>query len=279
LPEAWDPLFVLLRLPMALAYVLFLPGYCLTIALFPCQDDIGGHERLALSLGLSATWVPFLAYLVDKLPWGLQLWPIALGQLFAIILFAGFAIWRRSRVSVDRAYVPRRWQLIPWWSSLSEAQKRISLIALMIVSLTLLSGVWIWLVPGPADEITEFYILGEGGLAESYPREAKVGEPVSVTMGLANRERKSLTYFLQIWVVDPLSSRSQMIREAGPFAVDANQSLEEPIQWIMPWTGKDQIVYFNLYGGADPGTRQMAGTSFETPEPYRQLRLWLDVKP
>ncbi|MGD8585551.1 MAG: DUF1616 domain-containing protein, partial [Chloroflexota bacterium] len=98
LPQPLDPLLVLLRLPVALVYVLFMPGYCLTVGLFPRQGDISGSERLALSLGLSAAWVPFLAYFLDKLPWGLHLWPIALGQLFVIVMFAGFGTWRRARV-------------------------------------------------------------------------------------------------------------------------------------------------------------------------------------
>ncbi|MCB0238602.1 MAG: DUF1616 domain-containing protein, partial [Anaerolineae bacterium] len=87
-----------LRLALGLAYVLFVPGYCLTAALFPREDDIDGIERLGLSLGLSVAWVPVLALILDRLPWGLRLWPIVVGELLSMAIFAAIALWRRSRL-------------------------------------------------------------------------------------------------------------------------------------------------------------------------------------
>src|SRR3954447_12630130 len=42
-----------LRLLLGLAYVLYIPGYCLAAALFPGADDLDQFERIALSFGLS----------------------------------------------------------------------------------------------------------------------------------------------------------------------------------------------------------------------------------
>lgn len=95
-----------LRLVLGLAYVLFVPGYCLTAALFPRADDIDGIERIGLSLGLSVAWISVLALILDWLPWGLRLWPIVLGELASIAIFAGIALWRRSRLPAAEAYAP-----------------------------------------------------------------------------------------------------------------------------------------------------------------------------
>jgi uncharacterized membrane protein len=113
--------------------------------------------------------------------------------------------------------------------------------------------------------LTEFYILGPDGLAENYPREAAVGQPLSLTFGIANQERGRQSYWLEVWAVDPWSDRQELVNRAGPFQLDAGDTLEQPIGWAMPWAGDDQQVIFYLM-------------NYDEPEaPYRQLHLWLDV--
>jgi uncharacterized membrane protein len=80
LPAGLRGLLQIVRLPLGLVYILYVPGYCLTAALFPAQEDLDGIERVGLSLGLSVAWVPVLALILDWLPWGLRLWPILLGR-------------------------------------------------------------------------------------------------------------------------------------------------------------------------------------------------------
>ena len=53
---------------------------------------------------------------------------------------------------------------------------------------------------------------------------------------------------------------------AGPFGLDRGESIEQPIEWEMPWAEDNQQVEFYLFAGGQ-----------ETEEPYRLLRLWLDV--
>jgi uncharacterized membrane protein len=114
--------------------------------------------------------------------------------------------------------------------------------------------------------MTEFYILGKEGLAEDYPREATVGEELSVTMGVSNLERQSKTYNVEVWAVDPWEDRRELVATAGPFTLDREASVEQAVTWAMPWEGDDQIVEFYLYT-----------TDQEERDPYRALRLWLNV--
>lgn len=255
------------RLPLGLAYVLYVPGYCLTAALFPAQDDLDGIERTGLSLGLSVAWVPVLALLLDWLPWGLRLWPILLGELLSILLFSGVALWRRSRLPASAAHAPTLgWRPRPWWGSLSLYEQRIYKLCAAALLLAGLAAAWVFLVPSPAEFMTEFYILGEEGLAESYPRQAAPGETLSVTLGLSNREREPFTYRVEIWAVDPWTEQRQQVGEAGPVTLAPEENYQQPFEWAMPWSGQDQIVEFYLFTSEQTDT-----------EPYRQLRLWLDV--
>ena len=48
------------RIPLGLVMVLFVPGYSLIAALFPRKNDLDGIERVALSFGLSIAVVPLI---------------------------------------------------------------------------------------------------------------------------------------------------------------------------------------------------------------------------
>src|SRR6266540_5921580 len=68
------------RLGLGLVYVLFVPGYCLSVAVWPAEAELDPLERVGLSLGLSIAMIPILALGLDRLGWGLRLWPIALAE-------------------------------------------------------------------------------------------------------------------------------------------------------------------------------------------------------
>lgn len=58
------------------------------------EDTIDGVERLALSVGLSVAIVPFLGILLDRTPFGIQLWSVA-GSLLVLTSF--FLVYARKR--------------------------------------------------------------------------------------------------------------------------------------------------------------------------------------
>ena len=105
------------RLLLGLAYVLFVPGYALQAALFPRAGDLDGPERLALSFGLSVAVVPLLALVLDRLPWGIRLWPIVAGEGLIIALWAAVAVFRRRRLAEDeRPVLVLHVDARGWWA-------------------------------------------------------------------------------------------------------------------------------------------------------------------
>ena len=256
----------IVRLPLAFAYILLIPGYCLTAALFPGHDDLNGLERTGLSLGLGIAWVSILALILDRLPWGLYLWPIFFGEMASILLFSGIAIWRRARLPGGQVQTLPRGNPFPWWHAAPAQERRIYQICAAVLLIAALALAWVFLVPSADEFMTEFYILGAGDLAEDYPREAGIDQALSVTVGIANRERDEQSYRIEVWTIDPWTERRQLVQELERIVLEKGESRERPIEWRMPWVGDDQQVEFYLFAGGE-----------EAIEPCRLLRLWLDV--
>jgi len=112
--------------------------------------------------------------------------------------------------------------------------------------------------PTRGASLTEFYILGPEGLAESYPREVFAGQTVTVTMGIANHEGVPAEY--RVEVVDATGP----IGGAGPIGLAAEETDERTLRFAPGETGDDVKIEFWLY--RDDGA-----------EPYRSLRLWIHV--
>ncbi|MBM4429938.1 MAG: DUF1616 domain-containing protein [Chloroflexi bacterium] len=250
----------MLRLLLGLLYVLYVPGYTLQAALFPRADDLDGPERLALSFGLSVAVVPPMALLLDALPWGIRLWPIVVCEALFMLACAALALFRRQRLPPEERFVltvefdPRA-----WWAELDRTQRRLFALLGLALCLFAIGAIAIIVTPKPGERLTEFYILGPEGLAENYPREATVGQPITVTMGIANREGVSAQYRVEAW------SEGDLLQRAGPFDLPNGETKEWPFALVLHKTGKDVKIEFLLY--RDSGH-----------EPYRSLRLWIEVK-
>jgi uncharacterized membrane protein len=250
----------MLRLLLGLAFVLFVPGYTLQAALFPRVEDLDGPERLALSFGLSIAVIPPIALVLDRLPWGIRLWPIVVSLALFILACSAVAWYRRSHLPDEERFVLTvEVDVKGWWA----AQDRTSRILYGVLALALttafLSALAIIVLPKPGERFTEFYILGPEGLAENYPREAIVSQPITVTMGITNREGVPAEYRVEVM------NGEHLVGQAGPVQLEAGVTDEQPVTFMPTEVGDDVKVTFLLY--RDGGQ-----------EPYRSLRLWLKVK-
>lgn len=110
-----------------------------------------------------------------------------------------------------------------------------------------------------SEKFSEFYILGQDGLAESYPAKLTVGERASVIAGISNFEGKELSYRLEIVM------ENKNIAEVGPILLANDETWEDSVFWIPEVAGDNQKVEFFLY--KDNAVQP-------TLEP---LHLWVDV--
>jgi len=93
--------WVYIRYVLGAIFVLWLPGYSFTKALFPTQvpiklstETLDTIERIALSLVMSLALVPIVGLLLNYTPWGIRLTLIVLSLLALTIVFSTTAVIR-----------------------------------------------------------------------------------------------------------------------------------------------------------------------------------------
>lgn len=249
----------MLRLLLGLAFVLLAPGYALQAALFPRADELDGPERLALSFGLSVAVVPPMALLLDALPWGIRLWPILVVEAAFVALCSAMALYRRGRLAEEeRPTFALEVDPRGWWAAQDRTQRVLFGVLGLALVMFAVGATAIIVTPKPGERLTEFYILGPEGLAESYPREASAGQTVTVTMGIANHEGVPAEYRVEV------TDATGPIGEAGPIDLAAEETDERTLRFAPREIGDNVKIEFWLY--RDDGA-----------EPYRSLRLWIQV--
>ena len=187
-----------LRVPVGLAFVLFVPGYAFIAALFPEQGDepvtataregdtaqsdssdqmvagwvemsrdgIDGIERVALSFGLSIAIVPLIGLALNFTPWGIRLTPIMIAVSGFTLVATVIAAYRRWELPVEERFrVPYR----RWWhrgrAGLFEADSRADALLniLLVASIVLAVGTVVFAItfPPQGEQFSELYILTE----------------------------------------------------------------------------------------------------------------------
>lgn len=247
------------RVVLGLPFVLFFPGYTLVAALYPRRDDLEGIERLALSLGLSLAVVPLIGLVLNYLPWGIRLVPILVGLTAFTLACAAAAARRRRQITpheqftADARVVVALLRGVPW---------RTVVVGAAIMAVVLGLGFRFGVLGGSriGETFTEFYVLGPGGKAEGYPRRLFVGDRAEVMLGIVNHESRQARYTVQI------RAGSEVLGRVGPLILGHDEKWEQRVTFTPRRPGGRVKVEFLLF---------MDGGS----SPYRQLHLWLDVRP
>lgn len=250
--------FSLLRVPLGLLAVFFVPGNALMKALFFRDRDHTPVERAAISFGLSVVILPILTLLLNYLPWGIQPGPIACSlAIWSSVLYT-VAAFRRRREGLDmNAWFPGH-QTPQWWFNVAHLPSRNTRFAVVgLVGLLVIAGL-LFVIPDRSQHYTEFYMLGIDGQADNFPNQVAPGKMISITLGIANHEGADLSYKIE------LTSGVQPFAKASPISVKQGESWENKIYFTVPHPGKDQYVDILLYRPNDTS-------------PYRHLRLWLNT--
>ncbi len=107
-----------LRAVLVLPFVLFLPGFALTVILFE-REYLGIPERLLLSVGLSVALIALVGLLLNWTPWGLQATTLGaalflgLAAEVVVIILVRNPKWR-DLISLPRNlnFTARQWALL-----------------------------------------------------------------------------------------------------------------------------------------------------------------------
>ena len=263
-------------------FLLFLPGYVATAALFPEKDRIDIIERIALSFGLSIAIVP-LAGLALNYTFGIWLEP-TLAVLTAFILIVSFVAWRR------RLYLPEdeRFRIDV---SIDMSMKGMPLIDKLLtvgIAVTLVATVtllvYVVAVPRSGESFTQLAVLGPNMKAEGYPRNLTISEKAMVIVSVKSFEASNTTYSLVISLQEQNSTAITHWEDVNPFA--QNALLDDGIALSSNFTLQPNQYRNNTFNFSvqESGTYKLRfmlfleGQEF-TEKPYRETYLWLFIRP
>jgi len=271
----------LARQIIGLIFVLFLPGYAATAALFPENDQIDGIERAALSFGLSIAIVPLIGLGLNFTPWGIRLDPI-LASVSAFIIAASLTAWyRRMTLPADERFAivinaEMNFKGMP----IVDKALTIGIVVMLVASVVVLA--WAIATPRVGERFTELAILGPGGMATDYPGDLSVGEDARVLLSVKSFEHEPMDYTLVIVLTDVLDYNFTI----AEYTVDwnATHALSPHVGIATNFT-LDHLDYFNKtldFSASGTGTWKMQFLLYQegqplTQESYREVHLWLTV--
>lgn len=286
---------------VGLPFLLFVPGYAVTVALFPRgdgrstaagpeadRDGLAPFERVVLAAATSVALAVVVGVNLDHTAWPIRL-PTVVGVL-AVVTFAavgvGFArrYWFGDGLSLDIGFrsepstrpIPDRSGDGPW--SLPDGRPSVATVVVAVAVLTTLVSVS--MVAGTdqrGERYTEFGLLTENQTGElvatGHPTELSVDEPTTLHVAITNRERRAVDYtvVVQLAVVEPggdVSSRTPL----GGFdeRLAAGETVRHEHAVTPTVAGEDLRLTYLLYRGEPPERPTEANA-------YRDLHLWVDV--
>lgn len=286
---------------VGLPFLLFVPGYAVTVALFPRrradatdsdpEDDHGGlspFERVVLAVVTSVALAVVVGVNLDHTTWSIRL-PTVVGVLAAVTVGAtgiGFArrYWFGRGVGLGIGFRSSRG---PRPASEGTRDEPRSLpdggpsVATVVVAVAVVTAlVSVSMVAGTnqrGERYTEFGLLTENEAGElvatGHPTELSVGEPTTFHFAITNEERRTVDYtvVVQLSVVEPggdVASRTPLERFDERLAAGETVRHEHTVTPTV--AGDDLRLTYLLYRG-EPPERPTDSNA------YRDLHLWVDV--
>jgi uncharacterized membrane protein len=257
-----------IRTALGLPLLIFLPGYALIAMLFPEKIGLEGMERIALSVAMSASVMPLIGLALSYTPWRIkEISLLTCVSVFTLLMLAAAYI-RRRHLPADRTFeVPFRTLALTLISGVmgepeSKTEKNLRIILAFSFLILIGTGAYVVLVPQEKEPFTEFYILGNNGMANNYTTQYIQGETGTYIVGITNNEHRTMDYTMEVRLENkslPLPENLQHIRLAQ------NTTLKEPLEITPSVEGKNMKLEFLLFNETEKNV------------PYKNLRLWINV--
>lgn len=226
----------------AILLVIFAPGYVLVAALLPDDEGIDWIERIALSFGLSIAIVALLGLLLNFTPFGIFLRPVVVSILIFTAGVGVAAHTRRMQLPVEKRLSATISIESPSWQEFSSLERALAVglgLSIIFASSVL---VYVATTPGPGEQFTEFFILGPGGKAGSYPTDLNVSEEGTVIIGVVNHEFDRLDYTVITDRVEVVVVRNETggfnetVEVGSPITMAwFNLTLDHESNWTLPY--------------------------------------------
>jgi len=272
------------RTVLGLVFILALPGYVATAALFPNRESIDAIERVALSIGLSIAIVPLAGLALNYTPFGIRLEPI-LATLSGFVLIASVVAWRRraSLPEDERFAVDIKIDLSMKGMPMVDRVLTVGIVITLAATLILLA--YVVAVPRNGESFTQLALLGPNMKAEGYPHNLTLNQSASVFVSVGSFETANRNYSLVILLQPQNVTGANLThwRQGNPFIGD--QSMDRGLGMERSFTLQPGDYMNSTYNFSisQLGTFKLRFMLFLegqslTQEPYREVYLWLHVR-
>lgn len=292
------------RILVGVPFVLFVPGYAVTAALFPesRESDAGTDrtdarfftetregitllERLLFSAGLSVVIVPLVGLALNFTPWGIGFASLALSIGGFTVTTALVASVRRHRLPPEARFrIPYEdwYAAVPsgLFQSSSRLEATLNVVILLSTLIALGSGAYAILGPQEDQSFTEFYLLAENEsgdlVADSYPTTFSEGQSETLVVGIGNHEHRTTEYSvivrMQRFEMKNGSATVADTRQIDQFRVEvaANETVHRRHTVTPQMSGEWIRLQYLLYTGDPP-----ANPTGENA--YRSVHLWVNA--
>ena len=269
------------------SFLLVVPGYTVTVALFPRRvpwhgggDTDGGlrpFDRLVLSVALSVALAVVVGVNISFTPWEIRATTVIGGLVVVTLVAASVGVVRRD--GADRRTTDA-------WTSPGTTNRSLltanseTLATLLVVVAVAVSLGSVAAVAGTGDrgeQYTEFGLLTEaenGSLvASDLPSSMTVGEPMPLYYTVTNQEQRDHTYFIvvQLQAVSDNGTvtRSERVNRFRA-AVGAGERVQRGHTITPTFPGENLRVQYLLYTSQPPNEPSESTA-------YRYLHIWVDV--
>lgn len=268
---------------IGLIFILFIPGYVATAALFPENDQIDGIERVALSFGLSIAIVPLIGLALNFTPFGIRLDPIMASISAFILAVSGIAWYRRTRLPLDERFtIVINFEMDFKGMPFIDKVLTVGIAVMLIASVAVLA--WAIATPRVGERFTQLAILGPGGMATDYPRNMTVGEEKQVLLSVKSFEHEPKNYTLVVVLTNTTDYNFSVAQRtinwngtqalvpyegiAQDFSLEHLQYYNQTFNFSVTQSGQWKLQFLLYFQG-----------QVLDQNSYREVHLWLRVSP
>jgi uncharacterized membrane protein len=251
------------RALLATALAVFGTGYSFTTVLFPLPAQLDGVSRAALSAGLSVALGGILAFLLANSVWAMTLPAFFTGMvIFNLVCYVVVLYRRRGFAAAELPRWPAVLEMgLTWWGQ-QPTYGRVTTIALLL-AVAAGGGALYQAAQAPATAgdppLTEFFLLDANRQIEQLPTTATAGQPLPLTFGIISHERTVAEYQVRVVIAN------QVISGSWPAPVAPGEEYDVQLDMQTPATLQ--------------GATEVRFLLYRDGQPYRELHLWLDIKP
>jgi uncharacterized membrane protein len=165
----------------------------------------------------------------------------------------------------------------------SGLDKLLSWILLIAVLAAIGLTVLLTQLPPREEPFTEFYLLGNDGIAEDYLFDLRAGRGEPVIMGITNHEGETASYVVEVWAghetIVTSTNRTQVdsMTQIGTVRVDLldGQTYEQPYQVAVSNKDANKVEFLLFKADAVPPA-SVTGAD-RVAAAYRNVNLWIAV--